>query len=50
MIETLVYRIGIQSTNYSYSTAISLFGGLLGLVIVVTANALAKKYTRYSLY
>lgn len=50
VIETLVYRIGIQSTNYSYSTAISLFGGLLGLVIVVTANALAKKYTRYSLY
>ncbi|KHL94540.1 protein lplB [Paenibacillus sp. IHB B 3415] len=50
VIETLVYRIGIQGTNYSYSTAISLFSGLLGLLIVVAANYLSKKYTRYSLY
>ncbi|WP_218917558.1 ABC transporter permease [Paenibacillus stellifer] len=50
VIETFVYRMGLESSNYSYATAVGLFSGILGLIIVITANYLSKKVTRYSLY
>ncbi|WP_223285682.1 ABC transporter permease [Paenibacillus sp. PL91] len=50
VIETFVYRMGLGNSNYSYATAIGLFSGMLGLVIVIIANYLSKKVTRYSLY
>ncbi|MDT3428272.1 putative aldouronate transport system permease protein [Paenibacillus forsythiae] len=50
VIETFVYRMGLESSNYSYATAVGLFSGFLGLVIVIAANYLSRKVTRYSLY
>ncbi|BCG57052.1 ABC transporter permease [Paenibacillus sp. URB8-2] len=50
VIETFVYRMGLESSNYSYATAVGLFSGVLGLVIVIVTNYLSKKVTRYSLY
>lgn len=50
IIDTLVYRTGLQSQNYSYATAVGLFSGLIGLVLVISANTASKKLTGESIY
>ncbi len=50
IIDTLVYRTGLQNQNYSYATAIGLFGGIIGLILVSSANAASKKLTGDGLY
>ncbi len=43
IIDTYVYRIGIQDTSYSFSTAAGLFKSLIALVLILVVNTLAKK-------
>lgn len=40
---TYVYRVGITQGNYSFTTAVGLFKGVIGLLLVIGANKLAKK-------
>lgn len=44
VIDTYVYRVGIVQGQYSSTTAIGLFQSLIGLMLVVFFNRLAKKY------
>lgn len=50
IIDTFVYRIGMTQTNYSYATAVGLFGAAVGLVLVIGANSLSRALTGESLY
>ena len=50
IIDTLVYRIGLANQNYSYATAIGLFSGIVGVVLVTSSNALSRKITGDSIY
>ncbi|MFI3257041.1 MAG: ABC transporter permease subunit [Spirochaetales bacterium] len=50
IIDTYVYRIGLESQNYSYATAIGLFTGVIGIILVTSSNALSKKLTGESIY
>ncbi len=50
IIDTYVYRIGLESQNYSYATAIGLFTGIIGIIMVVSSNAVSKKLTGESIY
>lgn len=43
VIQTYVYRIGLVGNNYSYGTAIGLFQGLLGLILLWLSNKLTNK-------
>ena len=43
VIETYVYRNGIQQAKYSFTTAVGLFKAVVGLILVVLANRGAKK-------
>jgi putative aldouronate transport system permease protein len=43
VFDTYVYRVGIQSGQFSYSTAVGLFKSLIGLSLVVLSDKLAKK-------
>lgn len=43
VIDTYVYRIGIQKTDYSFTTAAGLFKSVIALVLIVGVNFLAKK-------
>jgi len=43
IVSTLVYRMGVNSGNYSYATAIGLFEGLINLVLLTLANWISKK-------
>lgn len=45
VIQTYVYRQGIQSTNYSYATAVGLFNSVVNFTIVFIANRISRKVT-----
>ncbi len=50
IIDTLVYRTGLANQNYSYATAIGLFSGIIGVILVSSSNALSRKLTGESIY
>lgn len=50
VIQTYVYRQGIESHNYSYATAVGLFNSLVTFVIVFLANKLSRKITDTSVW
>lgn len=43
VFDTYVYEVGIRQGMQSYSTAIGLFKSLVGIVLIVGANLIAKK-------
>lgn len=50
VIATYVYRVGLESSNFSYATAIGLFEGIIGLILVFSANYISRKLTDSSLW
>ena len=50
VISTYVYRMGITGGNFSYATAVGLFEGIIGLILVVGANVISRKLTETSLW
>lgn len=50
IIDTLVYRTGLANQNYSYATAIGLFSGIIGVILVSSSNALSKRLTGEGIY
>lgn len=52
VIDTYVYKIGLASpiANYSYPTAIGLFQSLIGMVLIMGTNVIAKKVGGESLW
>ena len=48
-VDTYVYRYGIQKGRYSFSIAISLMKSLIGLLLVLVSNKIAKTFTDYSI-
>ena len=49
-ISTLVFKQGIQAGNYSMSTAIGLFQGGVGFLLVIIANRLSRKINDVALW
>lgn len=43
IIPTYVYKRGLQSGDYSYSTAVGLFNSIINLLLLVFANSAVKK-------
>ena len=50
ILDTLVYRTGLANQNYSYATAIGLFSGVVGVILVSSSNFLSRKLTGESVY
>ncbi|TNJ60839.1 sugar ABC transporter permease [Paenibacillus hemerocallicola] len=50
VFDTYVYSVGINQSQFSYSTAVGLFKSLVGLVLVLASNALAKKFGEEGIY
>ncbi len=50
VISTYVYRVGITNSNFSYATAIGLFEGLIGLTLILSANAISRRLVGASLW
>lgn len=45
VLDTYVYRMGMISRQYGFSTAVGLLRSVVGMVLMLTANGLANKFT-----
>ena len=50
IISTYVYKVGILSAQFSFSTAVGLFNNVINVIILISANKLGKKLTGSSLW
>ena len=50
ILDTLTYRTGLKNSQYSYATAIGLFTGVIGLILVSMSNWISKKTTGDGIY
>nr|WP_260458672.1 ABC transporter permease subunit [Actinotalea ferrariae] len=50
VVSTYLYRVGIVSSNFSYATAIGLFEALIGLTLILSANAISRRLVGTSLW
>jgi putative aldouronate transport system permease protein len=50
VLNTYVYRKGLLETGYSYATAVGLFQGIVGFVLVYGANLFSRKVSNTSLW
>ena len=52
VIDTYVYRVGLASQipQFDYATAIGLFKSLIGLIMILTVNWLARRLRTTSLW
>jgi putative aldouronate transport system permease protein len=50
VLSTYLYRVGIISSNFSYATAIGLFEAVIGLTLILSANAISKRAVGTSLW
>lgn len=50
VIATYVYKIGMLSSQYSFSSAINLFNTIISFILLILVNQAAKKYSENSLW
>ena len=50
ILDTWVYRQGVLEFQFSLATAVGLFKGVIGLILVLTANRLTKRFTGTAIY
>lgn len=50
VISTFVYRRGLESFEYSYSTAVGIFNSVINFAIVMVFNKISKKVTEVGLW
>lgn len=50
VISTYVYKRGIQSASYSFSTAVGLFNNVINVIMLLIANTISKKFSETSLF
>lgn len=50
VISTYVYRVGVLQGSFSYATAIDLFMGIIGFLLVYTSNQISRRLGETSLW
>lgn len=50
LISTYVYKVGLQTAQYSFATAVGLFNSVVNFIILVITNAVAKKFSDISIF
>jgi putative aldouronate transport system permease protein len=50
IIDTWVYRQGVLQFQFSLATAVGFFKGVIGLVLILVANRVAKRWAQQSIY
>jgi putative aldouronate transport system permease protein len=50
VLDTYVYFKGIQQSNFSFATAVGLFKGVIGLILIIGSNRLAKRLGEDGVY
>ena len=50
IIDTYVYRMGIEQGKYAFSTTVGLFKNAVGLVLVLGSNLIVRRFSEYGLW
>ncbi|MBP1989404.1 ABC transporter permease [Paenibacillus eucommiae] len=50
VLSTYTYRMGLINMEYSFATAVGLFKNVIAFVLILSANAIAKKINDYGLW
>lgn len=50
IIDTYVYRIGLLDSQYEFATAVGIFKGVVGLILVVSANYILRRFGQRSIW
>ncbi|WP_429976007.1 ABC transporter permease [Enterococcus sp. DIV0086] len=50
VISTFVYRVGLLNGQYSFSAAVGVFNSIINAIILVSANAITRKFSDNSLW
>ena len=50
VVNTFIYRQGLQSGQYDFAAAAGLFNAVIAFILVMGANTLSKRYSRTSLW
>ncbi|WP_246310938.1 ABC transporter permease [Paenibacillus xylanilyticus] len=50
IFDTYIFTVGLKNGQLSFSTTVGLFKGLVGLILVIIANKLAKKFGEDGVY
>ena len=50
IMETYIYRGGIQSGDHDYNTAVGLFQNVLGLALLIIVNQITRRYNDFSVW
>jgi len=50
VVNTYIYRQGLQNGQYDFAAAAGLFNAVVAFVLVIGANSIAKRYSRTSLW
>ena len=50
VVDTYVYRVGLLSAQFSYTTAVGIFKSVVGIALIVGLNNLSKRLTGESIY
>ncbi|TBL74692.1 sugar ABC transporter permease [Paenibacillus thalictri] len=50
VFDTYVYRNGVLQGNFSYATTVGIFKSVIGLILIVAANRLAKAFGQEGVY
>ena len=50
ILDTYAYRVGLVEFDYSYSTTISLFKNVIGLLMLIFTNAIVRRFSDYGVW
>ena len=50
VVNTFIYRQGLQSGQYDFAAAAGLFNAEVAFVLVMAANSISRRYSRTSLW
>jgi putative aldouronate transport system permease protein len=50
ILDTYVYRIGLEDMRYDFTTAVGLFKNVVGVVLIVIVNFITRKFSEYGVW
>ena len=50
VISTYVYKVGLEQSDFAYSTAVGLFNTVVNCIFILSANAISKKVAKVGLF
>ena len=50
ILDTFIYRVGLDNAQYAVSTAVGLFKSVVSMVLILTSHKLAEKFAGYRVF